>query len=96
MRKKREKDDFKNNDTTKNPTVKWRSTACLLFKNWLNYLVYQETSFELKVEELLKSLDAPDEKINKIWEEEANKRVDSYKKGNSEIVSEKDFFNILS
>ena len=34
----------------------------------------------LLIEELLKSLDNPDENINKIWEEEANKRVDSYKK----------------
>lgn len=46
----------------------------------------------LLIEELLKSLDKPDENINKIWEEEANKRVDSYKKGNLETVSEKDFF----
>ena len=34
----------------------------------------------LLIEELLRSLDKPDENINKIWEEEANKRVDSYKK----------------
>ena len=42
------KNYFKNDDTTKNPTVKWRSTAHLLFANWLNYFVYQETPFELK------------------------------------------------
>ncbi len=47
----------------------------------------------LLIEELLKSLDKPDENINKIWEEEANKRLDSYKKGNLETVSEKDFFD---
>ncbi len=49
----------------------------------------------LLIEELLKSLDKPDENINKIWEEEANKRVDSYKKGNLETVTvtEKDFFD---
>ncbi len=47
----------------------------------------------LLIEELLRSLDKPDENINKIWEEEANKRVDSYKKGNLETVSEKDFFD---
>jgi putative addiction module component (TIGR02574 family) len=45
------------------------------------------------IEELLKSLDKPDENINKIWEEEANKRVDSYKNGKTETVSEKDFFD---
>jgi len=48
--------------------------------------------FEL-VEELLKSLDKPDEKINKIWEEEANKRVNLYKNGKLQTVSEKDFFD---
>ena len=47
----------------------------------------------LLIEELLKSLDKPDENINKIWEEEANKRVDAFKKGELETVSEKDFFN---
>lgn len=47
----------------------------------------------LLVEELLKSLDTPDENINKIWEDEANKRVDAFKKGELETVSEKDFFD---
>jgi hypothetical protein len=47
----------------------------------------------LLIEELLKSLDKPDENINKIWEEEANKRVDSYKNGKIETVNEKDFFD---
>ncbi|MGB5920076.1 homoserine O-acetyltransferase MetA [Arcobacter sp.] len=42
------KNYFKNNDPTKDPKVKWRSTAHLLFANWLNYFVYQETPFELK------------------------------------------------
>jgi hypothetical protein len=47
----------------------------------------------LLIEELLKSLDKPDENINKIWEEEANKRVDLHKDGKLETVSEKDFFD---
>ena len=46
----------------------------------------------LLVEELLKSLDTPDENINKVWEDEAIKRVDAFKKGELETVSEKDFF----
>lgn len=46
----------------------------------------------LLIEELLKSLDTPDENINKVWEDEANKRVDAFKKGELETVSEKDFF----
>jgi hypothetical protein len=47
----------------------------------------------LLVEELLKSLDTPDENINKIWEEEANKRVNAFKKGELVTVCEKDFFD---
>ena len=42
------KNYFKNNDPEKGPKVKWRSAAHLLFANWLNYFVYQETPFELK------------------------------------------------
>ncbi|WP_320036330.1 homoserine O-succinyltransferase [Halarcobacter sp.] len=42
------KNYFKNNDPKLEPKVKWRSTAHLLFANWLNYFVYQETPFELK------------------------------------------------
>lgn len=29
------------------PVVRWRSSAYLLFANWLNYYVYQETPFDL-------------------------------------------------
>lgn len=29
------------------PVVRWRSSAYLLFSNWLNYYVYQETPFDL-------------------------------------------------
>lgn len=47
----------------------------------------------LLIEELLKSLDKPDENINKILEEEANRRVDLHKDGKLETVSEKDFFD---
>ena len=39
---------FPNDDPTKNPVVKWRSVAHLLFANWLNYYVYQETPYELQ------------------------------------------------
>mgnify|MGYP000042834352 FL=1 len=42
------KNYFKNNNTSTEPIVKWRSSAHLLFSNWLNYCVYQETPFELK------------------------------------------------
>ncbi len=39
---------FPNNDPTQKPKVLWRSTAHLLFANWLNYFVYQETPFDLQ------------------------------------------------
>ncbi len=34
-------------DTTKRPVVSWRSHANLLYGNWLNYCVYQETPYDL-------------------------------------------------
>ena len=36
-----------NNDPRKDPIVLWRSHANLLFSNWLNYYVYQETPYDL-------------------------------------------------
>lgn len=42
------KNYFKNDNPNTDPIVKWRSSAHLLFSNWLNYYVYQETPFELK------------------------------------------------
>ncbi|MBP2655484.1 MAG: metA [Firmicutes bacterium] len=38
---------YPNNDPSQMPIVLWRSTANLLFSNWLNYCVYQETPFDL-------------------------------------------------
>ena len=39
------KNYFPNNNPSILPTSYWRSTAHLLFSNWLNYYVYQETPF---------------------------------------------------
>ncbi|MBP2642685.1 MAG: metAA [Firmicutes bacterium] len=39
---------YPQDDPTKPPVVRWRSAASLLFSNWLNYHVYQETPFELE------------------------------------------------
>ena len=36
---------YKNNDPEQGVDVKWRAHANLLFSNWLNYYVYQETPF---------------------------------------------------
>lgn len=38
---------FPDDDPTRMPIVTWRSTASLLFANWLNYYVYQETFYDL-------------------------------------------------
>lgn len=38
---------YPDDDPTKDPIVRWRSVANLLFSNWLNYYVYQETPYEL-------------------------------------------------
>lgn len=36
---------FPDNDPTRDPIVQWRSHANLLFLNWLNYYVYQQTPY---------------------------------------------------
>lgn len=41
------KNYFPNNDPTKMPIQMWRAHANLLFSNWLNYYVYQETPYDL-------------------------------------------------
>ena len=38
---------YPDDDPAKEPIVRWRSVAHLLFANWLNYYVYQETPYEL-------------------------------------------------
>lgn len=40
---------YPNDDPTQTPVVLWRSAANLLFSNWLNYYVYQETPFDLSL-----------------------------------------------
>ncbi|MBB6216926.1 homoserine O-succinyltransferase [Anaerosolibacter carboniphilus] len=42
------KNYYLDDDPGNNPIVKWRGHANLLFSNWLNYYVYQETPFDLK------------------------------------------------
>ena len=38
---------FPGNDPKKAPVVKWRSAATLLFSNWINYYLYQETPYNI-------------------------------------------------
>jgi len=39
---------FPNDDPAKPPMIQWRSHAHLLFANWLNYYVYQQTPYDLR------------------------------------------------
>ncbi len=41
------KNYYRNNDPEKGPLVTWRSHANLLFNNWINYYVYQETPYNI-------------------------------------------------
>lgn len=41
------KNYYTDNDPDKKPLVTWRAHANLLFANWLNYFVYQETPFDI-------------------------------------------------
>jgi len=59
-----------------------------------------EQALELKandrfkiVDEILKSLDKPDTQIDETWANEADKRIELYRKGELETVTEEDFFN---
>jgi len=47
---------YTDNDPQKEINVRWRSHAHLMFKNWLNYYVYQPTPFDLKEIELLEEI----------------------------------------
>lgn len=39
---------FPDNNPEKDPIVRWRAHANLLFSNWLNFFVYQETPYEIE------------------------------------------------
>ncbi|MCD7900767.1 MAG: homoserine O-succinyltransferase [Bacteroides sp.] len=39
---------YRNDDPALGPLVRWRGHANLLFSNWLNYYVYQETPFNIE------------------------------------------------
>jgi len=41
------KNYYPNDDPSKEPTVRWRGHANLLYSNWLNYHVYQVTPYDL-------------------------------------------------
>lgn len=48
---------YKDDNPDNEPLQRWRSSATLLFTNWLNYYVYQETPFDLnRISEEVKTL----------------------------------------
>lgn len=42
------KNYYPDDDDTKEPFVSWRSSAHMLFANWLNYFVYQTTPYDIQ------------------------------------------------
>ena len=38
---------FPQDDPSRAPVMRWRSTGQLLYNNWLNYYVYQTTPYDL-------------------------------------------------
>lgn len=47
---------YRNNDPSQPPVVRWRGHANLLFTNWLNYFVYQQTPYDIRAIKDLGSL----------------------------------------
>jgi homoserine O-succinyltransferase len=43
------KNYFPNDDITKTPLMRWRGSAHIVFANWLNYCVYQNTPFDINL-----------------------------------------------
>ena len=41
------KNDFPNNDPNRTPLITWHGHASLMYSNWLNFCVYQETPYDL-------------------------------------------------
>jgi homoserine O-succinyltransferase len=41
------KNYYRDDDPAKGPVVTWRAHANLLYSNWINYYVYQETPYDI-------------------------------------------------
>jgi homoserine O-succinyltransferase len=40
---------YRNDDPSAGPMVTWRAHANLLYSNWINYYVYQETPYDINL-----------------------------------------------
>jgi len=49
------KNYFPNDDPLKDPVIRWTSHANLMYSNWLNYYVYQMTSYDWVSHKIIKS-----------------------------------------
>ena len=46
---------YPNDDDTQKPLLQWRSHGNILYSNWLNYYVYQETPYEfINMDEIIR------------------------------------------
>ena len=45
---------YPDDDDQKEPLVSWRSSANLFFANWINYIVYQTTPYDLNSLEVVR------------------------------------------
>jgi homoserine O-succinyltransferase len=47
---------FPDDDPSRKPIVRWKSHANLMFSNWINYYVYQMTSFDMAFKQIIDDL----------------------------------------
>ena len=48
---------YRDDDPAKGPVMRWKSSATLMYTNWLNYYVYQETPFDIRTIESIRNED---------------------------------------
>lgn len=76
---------FPNDDDTKEPVVKWRSCANLLYTNWLNYFVYQSTPYDVN--------QVKEETRESFFEEKADVKVSKF--GGSSLSEAAQFKKVM-
>ena len=60
------KNYYVDDDPDKGPLLRWRSSATLMYTNWLNYYVYQETPFDINLIKSIRNEDlVPDRDLEK-------------------------------
>ena len=60
------KNYYVDDDPSQGPLLRWRSSATLMYTNWLNYYVYQETPFDINLIRSIRNEDlVPDRDLEK-------------------------------